>query len=55
METSKTLVPLAEGFSSEGPRKVKRTGTDSIAGVGSMFISCRKNNTKRIVAVQANP
>lgn len=54
VEAFKTLLSSAEGFSSEGYRKVKRTGTDSIARVGSMFISCRNNNTKHIVAVQAN-
>lgn len=40
--TSKTLIPSADGFSSEGHRKVKRTRTNSIAGIGGVFISCRK-------------
>lgn len=40
-------------FSSEGQRKVKRIGTDSIAGVGGVFISCSRKNRKHIAAVQA--
>lgn len=50
------LLPLAQSFSSEGHRKAKRAGTDSKAGVGSVFISAEKKpNPKCVVGVQANP
>lgn len=49
------LLSLAGSFSSERHRKATRTGTDSKAGVGSMFRSARKNpNIKCVVDVQAN-
>lgn len=36
VEISKMLIPSAEGFSFGGHRKVKRIGTDSVVGVGSV-------------------
>lgn len=50
------LLPSAQSFSSVGHRKAKRAGTDSKAGVGSVFISAEKKpNPKCVVGVQANP